>query len=196
MGKVGEVDLFDLLKNSFRQNPDYVIVGEVRGKEAFVLFQGMASGHSSISTMHADSVDTVIKRLETPPIELSPTLVNTLDSVAVMSHAIVKKEQTRRLRSIIEIVKVNPDGVAFTNTPFIWSPSEDKFYFKKDSKVFEKISMRYGLTKELVLKEFELRTKLLYELYRRKVFGFERVQKEINEYYKNPKVLLAKYSIQ
>ncbi|MEK6936348.1 MAG: ATPase, T2SS/T4P/T4SS family, partial [Nanoarchaeota archaeon] len=65
-GKIGEVDLFSLLKNSFRQNPDYVIVGEVRGKEAFVLFQGMASGHSSISTMHADSVDTLIKRLETP----------------------------------------------------------------------------------------------------------------------------------
>jgi hypothetical protein len=36
-----------LLKESFRQNPDYVIVGEVRGKEAYVMFQGMASGHSS-----------------------------------------------------------------------------------------------------------------------------------------------------
>jgi len=89
--KVGEVDLFKLLKSSFRQNPDYVIVGEVRGKEAFVLFQGMASGHPSMSTIHADSVDTVIQRLETPPIELSPTLINTLDVVVTMSHAIVKK---------------------------------------------------------------------------------------------------------
>jgi flagellar protein FlaI len=79
-GKVGEVDLFDLLKNSFRQNPDYVIVGEVRGKEAFVLFQGMASGHSSMSTIHADSLDTLIRRLQTPPINLSPTLVNSLYS--------------------------------------------------------------------------------------------------------------------
>ncbi|MCH7568909.1 MAG: type II/IV secretion system ATPase subunit, partial [Nanoarchaeota archaeon] len=70
-GRVGEIDLFDLLKNSFRQNPDYVIVGEVRGKEAFVLFQGMASGHPSLSTMHSDSVDSMIRRLETPPIELS-----------------------------------------------------------------------------------------------------------------------------
>src|SRR3989344_2048064 len=41
IGKVGEVDLFALLKSSFRQTPDYLIVGEVRGKEAFVLFQGM-----------------------------------------------------------------------------------------------------------------------------------------------------------
>ena len=195
VGKSGEVDLFSLLKNSFRQNPDYVIVGEVRGKEAFVLFQGMASGHSSISTMHADSVDTVIKRLETPPIELSPTLVNTLDAVAIMSHAIVKQEQTRKLRSIVEVVKVNPDGVAFTNTPFSWNPGDDRFYFKKDSKVFDKIITRYGLTREDLNKEFELRTKLLFEMFKRKIFGFERVQREINDYYKTPGAILAKYGI-
>ena len=40
---VGEVDMFSLLKESFRQNPDYLIVGEIRGKEAYVMFQGMAS---------------------------------------------------------------------------------------------------------------------------------------------------------
>jgi len=91
---LGEIDLFALLRSSFRQNPDYVIVGEVRGKETYVLFQGMASGHSSISTIHADSIDTVIKRLETPPINLSPTLLNVLDCICVMSHAIVKKQET------------------------------------------------------------------------------------------------------
>ena len=195
IGNVGEVDLFSLLRNSFRQNPDYVIVGEVRGKEAFVLFQGMASGHASISTIHADSVDTVIKRLETPPIELSPTLVNTLDAVAIMQHSIVKKQQTRRLREIVEVVKVNPDGVALTNTPFIWNAADDKFYFKKDSKVLEKIAFRYGLTMQELAREFEMRTKLLFELYKKKIFGFEEVQKIINEYYKNPLAVLKKYGI-
>ncbi len=41
--KVGEVGMFELLRESFRQNPDYLIVGEIRGKEAYVMFQGMAS---------------------------------------------------------------------------------------------------------------------------------------------------------
>ena len=100
VGKVGEIDLFGLLKSSFRQNPDYLIVGEIRGKEAFVLFQGMASGHASLSTMHADSVDTLIRRLETPPISLSPTLVNSLDCVAIATHAIVGRKETRKLWSI------------------------------------------------------------------------------------------------
>ena len=191
----GEVDLFSLLKNSFRQNPDYVIVGEVRGKEAFVLFQGMASGHASISTLHADSVDTVIKRLETPPIDLSPTLINTLDVVAIMRHAIVKKEQTRRLYSIVEIVNVTPDGIAMTNTPFIWNPADDRFYFKKGSRVFEKIKKRYGITAEELEMEFNIRARLLYEMFKRGVFDYESIQQIINQYYKNPEQVLAKWGL-
>ncbi len=195
VGGIGEIDLFTLLKESFRQNPDYVIVGEVRGAEAFVLFQGMASGHPSISTMHADSVDTVIKRLETPPINLSPTLVNTLDTVAVMTHAIIKKQETRRLREVIEIVNVTPEGIAMTNVPFIWNPAEDRFYFKTDSEVFKKIMTRYGLTIEELTKEFTTRTKLIFELYKRKVVGFDEVQKIINDYGKNPQAILKKFGI-
>lgn len=194
--KVGEVDLFDLLKNSFRQNPEYVIVGEVRGKEAFVLFQGMASGHSSISTMHADSVETMIRRLQTPPIELSPTLINTLDVVAIQTHAIVNKQETRRLRKISEIINVSPDGTAVTNTPFMWNPADDKFYFKKDSRVFEKISIRYGIPVVDLYKELDRRIKLINELVNRKVFGFEEFEKEINEYYKSPENVLRRYGIE
>jgi len=194
-GGVGEIDLFDLLKNSFRQNPNYVIVGEVRGKEAFVLFQGMASGHPSISTMHADSVDTLIKRLETPPIELSPTLVNSLDCVAIMTHALIKKNDTRRLREIVEIVNVKGDGMVMVNTPFVWNPAQDTFYFKKESKVFEKISIRYGLTIDELQKEFTNRTKLIYELYRKKIFGFDDVRKVVVDYYRNSKDVLEKFGI-
>jgi flagellar protein FlaI len=195
VGGVGEIDLFDLLKESFRQNPDYVIVGEVRGKEASVLFQGMASGHASISTLHAESVETVIRRLQTPPISLSPSLMNSLDCVAVMTHAIVNKQETRRLTKITEVVDVTPEGVAQTNTPFVWDPTNDKFYFKTDSKVFEKIMLRYGLTKAELLSEFKLRTKLIFELYKRKIFDYDTVQKIINDYYKNPQLTLKTYGI-
>ncbi len=192
-GGVGEIDMFTLLKESFRQNPDYVIVGEVRGKEAFVLFQAMASGHPSLSTMHADSVESVIRRLETPPINLSPTLVNSLDAIAVMTHAIVKKQETRRLKEIVEVVDVTAEGVAVTNAPFVWNPAEDAFYFKTESKVFQKIMKRYGLSKEQLQEEFKMRTRLLYALYKKKIFNFETVQKVINEYYKHPESVLAKY---
>lgn len=196
VGTMGEIDLFALLKASFRQNPDYVIVGEVRGKEAYVLFQGMASGHSSISTIHADSVDTVIKRLETPPIELSPSLLNVLDCVCIMTHAIVNKTETRKLKEIVEIINVTPEGVAITNTPFMWNPSDDQFYFKKNSKIFEKIAKRYGLKIEEINTEFIRRTRLMDRLKERKIFQFEAVQDIITQYYKQPKEVLRRYGIE
>lgn len=195
LGKSGEVDLFAMLKNSFRQNPDYLIVGEVRGKEAFVLFQGMASGHSSLSTMHADSLDTLIRRLQTPPIELPPTLVNTLDCVAIATHAIVENKETRKIREVVEIIDVNENGTAVTNTPFVWDAANDTFYSKKQSKVLEKISLRYGIPIEKLQKELHTRAKLLYELYKRKIFDFDELEKVINNYYKNPVEVLEKYNI-
>ncbi len=191
-----EITLFTLLRSSFRQNPDYVIVGEVRGKEASVLFQGMASGHSSISTMHADSVETVIKRLETPPIELSPTLLNVLDCICIMTHAIVNKEETRKLREIVEIVNVNPDGVAITNTPFTWNPGDDRFYFKKSSRVFEKIAKRYGIRIEELEVEFRKRVQVIYQLYKKRMFGFDDIQEIVNKYYKRPAEVLRELGIE
>lgn len=194
--KENEITLFTLLRNSFRQNPDYVIVGEVRGKEAFVLFQGMASGHSSISTMHAESVDTLVKRLETPPIELSPTLLNMLDCVCIMTHAIVNNQETRKLREVVEIMNINPDGTAMINTPFSWNPIDDKFYFGKSSKMFEKISRRYGIKIEDLNEEFRRRIQILYQMYKRGISKFEEVQEIINRYYKRPEEVLRQLEIQ
>lgn len=195
-GEEGGVDLFDLLKASFRQNPDYVIVGEIRGKEAYVLFQGMASGHSSIGTIHADSVDTVIKRLETPPIELSPTLLNVLDCVCVMTHAMVGKQSTRKLKEVVEIVEVDANGVAKTNTPYVWNPSDNQFYFKKGSHIFQKISKRTGMTIEELNNEFIRRARLLNILSKNKVFSSEEVQNIILSYYKRPQEVLRRFGIQ
>src|SRR3989344_1883305 len=196
LGNIGEIDLFALLKSSFRQTPDYVIVGEVRGKEAYVLFQGMASGHSSISTIHAESVDTVIKRLETPPIELSPTLMNVLDCVCIMTHAIVNKQETRKLKEIVEIINVTDNGTAVTNTPFVWNPTNDQFYFKKGSKIFEKITRRYGMSIEELEMEFRKRVQLLHQIYQKKIFKFEEVQEIINEYYKKPAEVLKRLGVE
>lgn len=192
---IGEIDMFSLLRSSFRQNPDYVIVGEVRGKEASVLFQGMASGHASISTMHGDSVDSIIRRLETPPISLSPMLVNGLDAMAIMTHAIVNGKETRKLREIVEVVKVKQDGTAIINTPFKWSPADDKFYYAKDSRIFDKIAEKFGLKREELQKEFEIRTKLLYTLFQSKVLSDEDIQRVINDYAKNPAEILKKYGV-
>ncbi len=195
-GKFGEVDLFTLLKESFRQRPDYVIVGEIRGKEAFVLFQGAASGHPSACTMHAEDVDTMIRRLETPPISLPASLVETIDIVCAITQAKVRGESVRRLKEVVEIIEVgDTPGSLRTNTPFVWDPASDSFFFKTESYMFEKLVKRYGLSRELLQREFALRSQLLMELYRQNITNYKEVQDIIHAYYKTPQVVLKRFNI-
>lgn len=60
-----EITIRDLLKTSLRMRPDRIIVGEVRSKEAIDMLQAINVGHSSMTTVHANSVDDVVSRLET-----------------------------------------------------------------------------------------------------------------------------------
>ncbi len=195
-GKYGEVSLFDLLKESFRQNPDYVIVGEVRGVEAYVLFQGSAAGHPTLSTMHANSVGTMIRRLETPPINLSASLVNSIDAVCVMMQTKLGGKEVRRLREVDEIVDVKEGiGNFIINVPFIWDARNDRFFYKTESHIFNKLYVHYGVTKEELEREFMLRSKLLIEMYKHRILGFKEVQEVINSYYKTPEAVLKKFRI-
>ncbi|MEE9322941.1 MAG: type II/IV secretion system ATPase subunit [Candidatus Aenigmarchaeota archaeon] len=190
--RYGEVTLFDLLKESFRQNPDYVIVGEVRGKEAYVMFQGMASGHASLGTIHAGSIEDVIKRLETPPIELSPTLVETLDLIIVMVHAKERGKSTRRVKEVVEIESVDPrTGTPHSIKIFAWNPSTDTFSESlEDSYVLKKMAFEKGIKYEDMVKELKTRTKILKWMKKFKVVNFNEVGKLINLYYKEPSIIM------
>jgi len=190
--RYGEVTLFELLKESFRQNPDYVIVGEVRGKEAYVMFQGMASGHSSIGTIHAGSIEDVIKRLETPPIELSPSLIETLDLVIVMVNAKEKGKSARRVKNIVEIESVDPKtGNPHTIKTFDWIPSNDSFGSNLEgSYLLKRIAFDKGMKYEYMENEIKNRVKILQWMRKFAVTDYKEVCKLINIYYKEPSIIM------
>lgn len=189
--KIGEVTMFDLLRESFRQNPDYLIVGEVRGEEAYVMFQGMASGHPSFSTMHAASLDDVVKRLESPPIKLSPSLIEVLDIVIVMVHAREKAKSARRVKEVMEVQGVDKDtGKASANRVFYWVPSEDKIEYGGYSWVLNKISISKGIPINEIYKEIELRKRVLSWMALRNIRSLKEVSKYIIMYHKNREKLL------
>jgi len=190
--KYGEITLFDLLRGSFRQNPDYVIVGEVRGKEAYVMFQGMSSGHPCMSTFHAGSVDTAIKRLTTPPIELSSSLVESLDAIVIMIQAKERGKSARRVKEVDEIISVNPDNFEPESFRSIeWDPRDDSFKFNKDSFLLKKIAKSKGINAEDILKEILRREAVLNWMVKNKIKDYVDVCKFINEYYKDPGKILA-----
>ena len=189
----GEIDLFQLLKESFRQNPDYVIVGEVRGKEAYVMFQGMSSGHPSLGTIHAGSVDDVIKRLETPPIELSPSLIESMDVLIVMVNAKEKGKSARRVKEVVEIQSIDPKtGKAHTIKTFGWIPATDDFKENiAESEVLRRVSFERGLSYPDILKELDRRKRVLEWMQRHDVVQFDEVCSMINLYYKDQKTIMG-----
>jgi flagellar protein FlaI len=81
-----DIDVFQLLKASLRQRPEYIIVGEVRGKEAQTLFQAMSSGHIVMSTFHAGSVGDLVNRLTSSPIEVPSAMLESLDIVVILKN--------------------------------------------------------------------------------------------------------------
>jgi hypothetical protein len=91
---------------------------------------------------------------------------------------------------------VTSNGVAMTNTPFVWNPADNQFYFKKNSKIFEKIIKRYGLNMEELDLEFRRRVQLIHKLHQNKIFDFNKVQEIINEYIKRPEEILRKFEIE
>lgn len=192
----GEVTLFDLLRETFRQNPDYVVVGEVRGSEAYVLFQGMASGHPSFCTFHAASVDTMIRRLETAPISLPASLVESLDIVCVVGHVRGEEKNIRRLMEVDEIISVKQvANQVDMNRLFVWDPLKDTFKFNKESHIFKNITERTGVSKKELLRELDRRAKLLRVLTEKKVTNFREANSIINRYYKNKESVLKEYKI-
>jgi flagellar protein FlaI len=192
----GEITLFDLLKESFRQAPDYVIVGEIRGAEAFVLFQGMASGHSSFGTFHAGSVETLVRRLETPPINLSPSLIESLDVVCVMTHLKETNRNYRRLKQLVEIKSMLSElGKVDQNIPFEWDPISDKIMQKSGFYLFTELSKRTGVSISELNKELELRAVLLQTMANRKIQDFKKVNDIIKEYYLDKNKVLKVFGI-
>ena len=91
-----DVTLFDLLKASLRQRPDYIIVGEIRGAEAYTLFQAVSTGHLGMSTVHAESVESAVYRLESAPMNIPRTLIAGIDIILVQKRIEVKGKPVRK----------------------------------------------------------------------------------------------------
>lgn len=162
---MGEVDMYDLLRASLRQRPEYLIVGEVRGKEAITLFQAMSTGHTSFSTLHADSVDATIHRLEYPPLSVPRSMMQALDVFAVQSQVFVGKKRERRNFDITENLGIDPITKNIkTMKIFEWIPANDSFTglgASLSSKILEDIAKFNAWSAEKLREEVEIRKKLL-----------------------------------
>ncbi len=189
---IGEVPLFDLVKASMRHRPDVLIVGEVRGQEAYVLFQALATGHGGMCTMHAENLNSAVKRLTQKPMEISPAYIPLMNLViSVQRVHLVKsgvKKAYRRILSTNEIV----DYDNYVNV-FTWDPIADQQVSSlSNSALFAAISKRIGQTTEDLIEEAKRRSEVLHWMRQQKIRSYREVAKIIAEYYARPKEFYQK----
>jgi len=165
---VGRVTLFDLVKAALRQRPNYIIVGEIRGEEAFALFQAMTVGHGGLATMHADEPESAIRRLMMKPLNIPPHMIRELDAIVAMAKYEIKREIRRYVVRVSELIDIKED-----NTPvffdvyraFVDFDGNKKEIMKfEESHVLRKIAESRGLDVQILLDELKARAEFLREL--------------------------------
>jgi len=186
--QIGEINQFDLLRAALRQRPDIIIVGETRGKEAYTLFQAMATGHGGFSSIHADSIDATLTRLTSAPMEVPKALIaNSLDLITLQLKIRVGSKSGRRIIQVAEIDGIDDrTGLIKTNTVFRWNPTKDIHEFSGKSVVFEKIMERDGDTQEKIDYELTKRRVALEWMVKNNIREHKKVSEQIMEYYENP----------
>jgi len=183
----GNIDMFDLLTSALRQRPQYLMVGEVRGKEAYVVFQAMATGKTAYSTFHAEDVQAMVHRMENDPINLPRALMTALDIVLLQAQVKVGTKMTRRVKSLTEIVGMDPEtGELITNSVYTWNPADDTFNFSGHSYVYEKVRTIRNWSPREMEREVKRRVDILEYMKKSGVDNYRSVAKIISAYYKDP----------
>jgi flagellar protein FlaI len=191
-GKEGEIDLFQLLKESLRQRPDYLILGEVRGQEAYVLFQQMATGHPSLATIHAENLGKLVDRLTSPPISLPHSLIGSLDIIVFLQRIKYKQKSVRRITEVVEMIEFpKEERTPIVNYVFKWNPFNDTFEIGERSVVLKRISQSFGLSEKEILDEFQRRVAILKWMKEKNITDFKEVYAILSAYYSTPNRVLA-----
>ncbi|MCZ7372322.1 MAG: type II/IV secretion system ATPase subunit, partial [Candidatus Methanoperedens sp.] len=192
----GGIDMYELLRAALRQRPEYLLVGEVRGKEALTLFQAMSTGHTTFSTMHADSVASAIHRLENPPISVPRTMIQALNIISIQSQTYVGGKRARRNMKLVEITDIDPTTKNIrTNDIFVWDPLSDKFIRTGESKSLNDIMIRRGWSLSELKKELMNRQKILEFMVNNKITDFNAISTIIHDYQSTPDKILTKLNI-
>jgi flagellar protein FlaI len=189
----GRISMYELLRAAMRQRPDFIIVGEIRGSEAYTMFQAMATGHSGMGTIHGDSVTGVISRLESQPMNVPRTMIKSLNLIHVQRKIRHRGKFARRAVDITEIVDLDPvTKQLITNKVYTRDATKDSFQFLGRSYLIAKIRETTGLSDQDCWGEIDRRETVIRWLVKKQIKHFRDVGAIIGEYYSNPEKVFEK----
>ncbi len=195
-GGKGAIDMYELLRQALRQRPEYLIVGEVRGKEALTLFQAMSTGHTTYSTMHAGSVQAAINRLENEPINVPRVMITALDILCVQGAIYIQGKRIRRVLNVIEILDLDTETKSLnTLETFTWNPVDDGHNALRESQVLEKIKDKRGWSQKQLHSALNRRRLILQYMLDNNITNYDDVVGIIKEFQTNQERLMGKLNI-
>ena len=189
----GEINMYELLRAAMRQRPEYIIVGEVRGKECQTLFQAMSTGHVTYSTTHADSVASVVHRIENPPMDVPRNMLSSLDFICIQVQARVGGKRIRRNKQIVEILDIDPrTNELITNEVFKWRSATDEISYSGKSYILEEIMEAKGWSENRMREELKRRQEVLEWMRIKKIRHYKDVAKILISYHRDPEAVIEK----
>ncbi|HEU98132.1 MAG TPA: hypothetical protein ENO36_04700 [Fervidicoccus fontis] len=192
--EISNITLFELLKSSLRQRPDYIIVGEIRGEEAYTFFQAISLGHGGLGTFHAESFHQVIRRLESHPLNIPRSMIPLVNTVVFMKSYRGEGGINRKVEDVVDIISYDPstDGINAASV-FKYDPIDDRWIESETLPNLMKIADMSGLSLNELKDELSRREKFLTYLAERGVEHPSEVVRAIDEYASNPEVAMEKY---
>ena len=189
----GELTMNDLVKNSLRQRPDRVIVGEVRGEEAITLFTALNTGHSGFGTLHSNSARETITRLTTKPMAVPKIMIQAIDFIIMQNRIYAPSGISyRRISEVAEIVGVE-EGVTQLNKIFEWNPERDRIdNVSVSSNTLTQIANLSGNSMHEIHREIENRELVLKHMVNHNIHTVNDVNAVLELYYTNPQNVLNK----
>jgi archaeal flagellar protein FlaI len=192
---IGEISVFHLVKAAMRMRPDIMVVGEVRGEEAYALFQAISTGHGGLATLHAEDAGSAIQRLTSKPMDVAPSYITFLDLVFASRRVAIPNpgnvgspKLVRRIISIDEVV----DATKWVAT-FVWDPQKDKFdEFLEKSVKLRKYAKDHGKTMKDVMDELGNRKEVLQYLRARNIRHHTEINTTFSQYHNDPQTLLSR----
>jgi len=187
---LGEVTMLDLMVTSLRMRPDRIILGEIRRqREAEVLFEAMHTGHSVISTLHADTGAQALHRMTAPPISLPPS-----DLEAINLLVVQYRDRRKNLRRTLEICEVSAGGEAeemSVNGIYRWRPRTDTFEMTGEpNRYLKELNLHTGMTKEEISQDIKNRATVIKWLISNRMYDMESVGRIMALYYGKPKEIV------
>jgi flagellar protein FlaI len=187
---LGEVSMLDLMVTSLRMRPDRIVLGEMRRQsDAEVLFEAMHTGHSVLSTLHADTAVQALRRLTSPPISLPPTELDAVHLLVVQYRD--RRRNLRRTLEIAELVGEQSEADLTANTIYRWRPRTDTFdMVGEPNKYLKEVNLHTGMTKDDIYKDIGNRATIIKWLIKNKMTDIESVGRIMALYYSKPSEIL------